>query len=113
MRTIVFTFSYATEGTSIQSLVFFYFPIHFFFAFSFCRGSPELHSTTLTKYLFSIFFCYSLKNDASCLTRKSGCSSGIQCPERGTMPPRTSVAGDFIEVNDAFPVYAPLSVRTG
>src|ERR671922_1411371 len=26
-------------------------PIHFFFAFSFCWSSPELHPTTLTKYL--------------------------------------------------------------
>src|ERR687888_304389 len=30
----------------------FYFPVHFFFAFSFCWSNPQLHSTTLTKYPF-------------------------------------------------------------
>src|ERR671923_2677086 len=40
-------FSHTAEETSIQPLVF--FSIHFFFIFSFCWSSPELHSTTLTK----------------------------------------------------------------
>lgn len=34
--------------------------------------------------------------------------SSIQCPEKDTtMPPRTSVASDFIEVNAASQNYAP------
>src|SRR5215510_13707797 len=55
-----------------------------------------------------------LKNFASSLIRKSGCSSAIQCPENGTIPPRTSVASDFIEVNAAEPkLCSPPRANTG
>lgn len=57
---------------------------------------------------------YSLKNFTSSLIRKSGLSSAIQCPEKGTMPPRTSVARDFIESKAAVPkLYSPPRARTG
>lgn len=46
---------------------------------------------------------YSLKNLSSSSIRKSGLSSAIQCPEKGTMPPRTSVASDFIDSSAAVP----------
>src|SRR5215216_2478702 len=65
-------------------------------------------------YLLNYFFCYSLKNFASCSMRNCGCSSEIQCPESGTTLPRTSVASKRIESSAAVPkLHSPPRTKTG
>ncbi|MDW3679746.1 MAG: hypothetical protein QOA14_09295 [Nitrososphaeraceae archaeon] len=46
---------------------------------------------------------FSAKNFNNCSTTNFGCSSGIQCPDSGTVTPFTFVASDCKELNAKLP----------
>ena len=50
------------------------------------KGEQRLNDTTPAPKKYIV---YSLKNLVNCSTRNFGCSSGIKCPEFGTVTPVT------------------------
>jgi hypothetical protein len=57
---------------------------------------------SLNELVLLLFTSYSLKNFASCSMTNCGCSSGIQCPESGTVMPVTFAANACVEFSVRF-----------
>src|SRR5215204_4293856 len=65
------------------------------------------HQSLAQRAVLLLFTSYSLKNFASCSMTNCGCSSGIQCPESGTVMPVTFAANACVEFSVIFPGSSP------
>src|SRR5215204_2562577 len=65
------------------------------------------HQSLAQRAVLLLFTSYSLKNFASCSMTNCGCSSGIQCPESGTVMPVTFAANACVEFSARFPGKSP------